>query len=176
MSQTTVTTNTGLVIHEIPTFSSRAEWEHLLAFGFAPGEYMFRCYGCKECFNGVDKRCSYCFECAKVRHAEYKVEIENFDPLVEIQKVARIVGNTRENQKDVLASALEELGELSVEVRIAHGTKPGPAGVDGIVGEAIDLILCGYDMIHTELGELNPDVIYPIMKKKLAKWQRKYSK
>lgn len=170
-----VTTNTGLVIHEIPKLE-KSEWEHLVPFGFAPGEYMFCCTGCKMRWVGVDKRASYCFECAKVRHAAYRVEIENFDPLVEIQKVARIVGNTRANQKDVLASALEELGELSVEVRIAHGTKPGPAGADGIVGEAIDLILCGYDMIHTELGELNPDVIYPIMKKKLAKWQRKYSK
>lgn len=175
MSLTSVTTNTGLVIHETPTLE-KSDWEHLVQFGFAPGGYMFRCSGCKECFNGVDKRASYCFECAKKRHAEYRVEIETFDPLVEIQKVARIVGNTREHQKDVLASALEELGELSVEVRIAHGTKPGPAGADGIVGEAIDLILCGYDMIHTELGELDPDVIYPIMKKKLAKWQRKYSK
>jgi hypothetical protein len=176
MSQTTVTTNTGLVIREVQTFTSRAEWEHLLRFGFAPGEYMFRCTGCKDCWNGVDKRAAYCFECATKRHDAYVEEIKAFDPLVEIQKVARIVGNTREHQKDVLASALEELGELSVEVRIAHGTKPGPAGVDGIVGEAIDLILCGYDMIHTELGELDPDVIYPIMKKKLAKWQRKYSK
>lgn len=175
MSLTTVTTNTGLTIHETPTLE-KSDWEHLVPFGFAPGGYMFRCYGCKECWNGVDKRSSYCYSCATKRHAEYRVEIEIFNPLVEIQKVARIVGNTRADQKDVLSSATEELGELAVEVRIAHGNKSGPAGADGIVGEAIDLILCGFDMIHTELGELNPDVIYPIMKRKLAKWQRKYSK
>lgn len=163
------------VFYDIPKLE-RSDWEHLVPFGFAPGEYFFRCRGCKKDWNGVDKRASFCYSCAVERHATYSEEIKAFDPLVEIQKVARIVGNTKADQKDVLASCTEELGELAVEVRIAHGLKSGPAGVDGIVGEAIDMILCGFDMIHTELGELNPDVIYPIMAKKLAKWQRKYSK
>lgn len=95
--------------------------------------------------------------------------------LQRIEEVCKIVGNTRAHQKDILASGTEELGELAVEVRIAHGNKPGVPGKDGIVGEAVDLILVAADMIHSELGSLDNELVHNTIKKKLAKWAYKYA-
>ena len=47
----------------------RAEWEHLLRYGYAPGNYMNTCLRCGEVTHGVDKRARCCRPCAEARHA-----------------------------------------------------------------------------------------------------------
>ena len=39
-------------------------WEHLKAYGYAPGGYMMTCRGCNSTVTGVDKRASRCMPCA----------------------------------------------------------------------------------------------------------------
>jgi hypothetical protein len=48
----------------------------------------------------------------------------------------------------IQTSATSEFGELADEVRIDQGHSYKEAGVDGVVGEAIDTILCLLDLIH----------------------------
>ena len=48
----------------------RSEWEHLMAYGYAPGHYMNTCHVCKQTVQGVDKRAITCRLCAEKRHAE----------------------------------------------------------------------------------------------------------
>lgn len=48
----------------------RAEWEHLMAYGYAPGNYMSRCHRCEQVVPGLDKRAITCLPCAQRRHAE----------------------------------------------------------------------------------------------------------
>jgi hypothetical protein len=40
------------------------QWEHLKAYGYAPGNYMMICRGCNTEVIGVDKRASRCKPCA----------------------------------------------------------------------------------------------------------------
>jgi len=40
------------------------QWEHLKAYGYAPGNYMMTCRGCNTEVIGVDKRASRCKPCA----------------------------------------------------------------------------------------------------------------
>ena len=47
----------------------RAEWEHLLRYGYAPGNYMNTCLRCGEVAHDVDKRALCCRPCAEARHA-----------------------------------------------------------------------------------------------------------
>lgn len=52
--------------------------------------------------------------------------------------------------EDIYMHALSELGELAIEVSIAEGRAAGRlAGIDGVTGEALDLVLCAVDLIHT---------------------------
>lgn len=102
--------------------------------------------------------------------------MSDFNFLKTVEDACKIVGNTKADQRDILASATEELGEVAVEIKIAHGLKKGPGGKDGIVGEAIDLMLCAADVIHSELGSLDNDQVKQIIMNKLAKWQAHYTK
>ena len=45
-------------------------WEHLMRYGYAPGNYMSRCHNCDKIAYHVDKRAITCRPCAEVRHAE----------------------------------------------------------------------------------------------------------
>jgi hypothetical protein len=44
-------------------------FEHLLRYGYAPGNYMNTCQRCGEVAHGVDKRARCCRACAEARHA-----------------------------------------------------------------------------------------------------------
>lgn len=75
-------------------------------------------------------------------------------------------GRTR---SDVLDHARGEMEELGDEVVFANaGDAPGP---DGVVGEAIDVILCMLDLIHIERPDMTEAEITAYAEKKLAKWQ-----
>ena len=47
----------------------RNEWEHLMAYGYAPGHYMNTCHVCKQTVMDVDKRAITCRPCAEAKHA-----------------------------------------------------------------------------------------------------------
>ncbi len=49
---------------------------------------------------------------------------------------------------DVIGHTMEELGELATEVKIADGKSYKDPGVDGIVGEAVDVIVCLLDWAY----------------------------
>lgn len=160
-------------IHELPPMK-REDWIHLVDYGFAAGNYVSRCSGCQRVYTGMDKRAWQCYECAKVTHANYADQIKKFDLFDYTTIAAKICGNTKADQRDILASLVEEVGELAVEIKIDAGLKAKPHSSDGVVGEAIDTIIVSLDIIHSELGELNPETLHPIFKKKLDKWVKKY--
>ncbi|AUR85796.1 hypothetical protein NVP1081O_061 [Vibrio phage 1.081.O._10N.286.52.C2] len=74
---------------------------------------------------------------------------------------------------DVLASATEELGELSTEVRVKYGCSYKTPDVDGILGESVDGILCLIDMIYVDNPEITEADVMQVVRNKLAKWERK---
>ncbi len=70
-----------------------------------------------------------------------------------------------------LGYLLEELGELSTECLIIEGLSMKEAGNDGVVGEAIDVILCALDIIHYEEPHISDEELEEIMIKKCQKWK-----
>ncbi|AGN30084.1 hypothetical protein VPFG_00082 [Vibrio phage nt-1] len=92
----------------------------------------------------------------------------------EVLEVSKRVDNGR-CVRDVLASAVEEQGELATEVRIKYGTSYKTADVDGIIGEAVDGILCLLDLIYVDNPDVTEAEIMQVVRTKLAKWERKES-
>jgi|SRR5271157_419630 len=72
----------------------------------------------------------------------------------------------------VLTSTMSELGELAEEVMISEGNSYKEQGEDGIVGEAIDTILCLLDLLHKNCN-LTEKELDAIAKKKCDKWVHK---
>lgn len=83
----------------------------------------------------------------------------------------------RRSKYEVLASLVEEVGELATEVNISTGYSSKEEGPDGVVGECVDVITCALDLIwvsspNTTEEELEKHIVY-ILKTKLEKWKRK---
>jgi len=76
---------------------------------------------------------------------------------------------------DSLVYAMSELGELSDEIMIVEGKSDREAGVDGVVGEAVDVIVCMLDIIHKADPTVCENDIVNIAKAKIKKWQSKAS-
>lgn len=78
---------------------------------------------------------------------------------------------------EILASLVEEVGELSTEVAIAEGYSKKEKGKDQVIGEAVDVIVCALDMIFVDWKGANPkdleNFIHLIVKTKVAKWKTK---
>lgn len=153
-----------------------AKYLHLRGFGYAPGDYMARCVNCNETNYNCDKRAVTCLACASKMYEEQQNRYANFNLLAIIDATCKIVGNTKDDQPNIMLSMLEEAGETATEVKISHGLKNKPQGVDGIVGEAIDTILCAMDLIHSEIGSLDNHQVKSVFELKLNKWKLKYSK
>jgi hypothetical protein len=49
-------------------------WEHLKAYGYAPGNYMSRCHSCCQVVSGLDKRAMRCRPCAEAVAAPHPTE------------------------------------------------------------------------------------------------------
>jgi NTP pyrophosphatase (non-canonical NTP hydrolase) len=75
----------------------------------------------------------------------------------------------------VLSSTMAELGELAEEVMIERGNSYKGAGVDGIIGEAVDTIVCLLDLIHLANPDMTEQELDEIALKKLNKWVTKVS-
>jgi NTP pyrophosphatase (non-canonical NTP hydrolase) len=72
-----------------------------------------------------------------------------------------------------LAHTMAEVGELAEEIVIANGFSYKQPGEDGIVGEAIDVILCALDIIHKHDPLVTEEDLEKIAIRKLAKWEAK---
>ncbi len=73
----------------------------------------------------------------------------------------------------VTLKAVEELGELSTEVAILEGMSYKKEGDDGVVGEAVDLILCAMDVIYTSNPNITAEEVDMVVKRKSNKWLSK---
>ena len=88
--------------------------------------------------------------------------------------------NDGRSKADVMLCIMEEAGELATEVAIDKKFKKRNPSADGVIGEAIDLIIGAVDMIFQELkdkpGITGPghmeDIMREIAKEKLAKWEQ----
>jgi NTP pyrophosphatase (non-canonical NTP hydrolase) len=73
----------------------------------------------------------------------------------------------------VLGHIVAEVGELSEEVTIESGYSYKKPGEDGVVGEAVDVILAAMDLIHVYRPELTEADIIKIANRKCTKWKSK---
>lgn len=76
----------------------------------------------------------------------------------------------------VFLQAQAEMGELAEEINIHTGLLNKPAGKDGILGEAIDSILCLLDLIHVLDPNIAQGIVNDIAQAKLDKWINHVSK
>ena len=77
------------------------------------------------------------------------------------------------NQTRILAHTVAEVGELAEEVVIANGFSHKEPGADGIIGEAVDVIVCALDMIHQTDPTVTEEDLVKIAVRKLARWEAK---
>lgn len=66
----------------------------------------------------------------------------------------------------------EEVGELATEVSIQEGLLPYKTpGIDGVIGEACDVIISTVDLIYLNNPEVKESDILEIINNKLKKWE-----
>lgn len=73
----------------------------------------------------------------------------------------------------VLSKVGEEFGELSTEVGIVMGDSYKDPGKDGVIGEAIDVIISTLDLIYLEKPMITEEELIAIAIPKLEKWKAK---
>lgn len=76
------------------------------------------------------------------------------------------------NRDATFKSLVEEVGELATEIAIEDGTKKREASPDGVIGEAIDVLVVIIDLLHLELGEnIHGQAFLDRVQSKLNKWE-----
>lgn len=70
----------------------------------------------------------------------------------------------------VLASVQSEVGELAEEIAIDNGHSYKEKGADGVIGEAVDVIVAALDLIAVANPEMKEEEIIAIAKRKCNKW------
>ena len=78
--------------------------------------------------------------------------------------------NNGRTVSDVLTHLVTEVGELAQEVIISNGKSYKEPGVDGVTGEAIDVMLCALDIISLENPGCTEQDLFEHVVKKLNKW------
>lgn len=73
--------------------------------------------------------------------------------------------------KSVMNHLIGEVIELYDEVFDNPDTR---VDSDGILGEAVDVILCAVDIIHMQNPYITEEEIQEVVNRKLAKWQKLY--
>jgi NTP pyrophosphatase (non-canonical NTP hydrolase) len=63
-----------------------------------------------------------------------------------------------------------EMGELAEEVSIAMGDSYKTPGPDGVIGEAVDLLISGLDLIYVHDRNVTEEELLAVAKPKLEKW------
>lgn len=97
-----------------------------------------------------------------------------------IQEVFNVSRAVKPRSKyEVLATLMEEVGELSTEVAIDEGYSLKKSE-EGILGEGADVIICVLDLIWLDSENVTDDKIEEMLmetlKLKLAKWLNKKKK
>lgn len=98
------------------------------------------------------------------------------DTLYQVVRSASDYASTRElrvrkrNLYSVLASLMSEVGELGEEIAIENGHSYKSKGADGVVGEAIDVIITALDMITVANPNLTEQEITEMARRKCDKW------
>jgi hypothetical protein len=111
------------------------QWEHLKAYGYAPGNYMMTCRGCNTEVIGVDKRASRCKPCAIKAAAQPA-------PVQEPAAVARVDDLERGGRVRALAMGLALDAAL-------YTTPPAQRTWVGLTDEERDAI---FELHRTRLG------------------------
>ena len=96
----------------------------------------------------------------------------NEHPICKTIAVCKKIENGR-TISSVMKALEEEVSELRVEVDKALAGEE--QGEDGIVGEAIDCLLCVIDILYQRNPSLSIEHISYLTGLKLAKWQELYS-
>jgi hypothetical protein len=68
--------------------------------------------------------------------------------------------------------AIGEMDELSDEIAIVN--KGDTPGVDGVIGEAVDIVVCLIDLIYKNNPNITTAQLQDIIKNKCDKWLRVY--
>jgi hypothetical protein len=89
----------------------------------------------------------------------------------DILYVAKQIETSR-TLSDIMQHTTTELGELQMEVIIAEGKSYKQPGKDGVIGEAIDLIICAVDLIHKMDPNITEQQLQSIADRKLLKWEQ----
>lgn len=80
------------------------------------------------------------------------------------------------SEVSIFLSLSEEVGELGKEVAIATGLSNKKPDSDGVVGEAIDIILCAIDLIQKHRPEMSQLDVEAYVDIKIQKWIDKADK
>lgn len=93
--------------------------------------------------------------------------------ITEILDVCREIKSDR-SVGTIFVNLEGEMNELYNEIWDSLGDDQTNHGEDGIVGEAVDVILCAVDIIYKDNPLISEVEISRIVAKKLAKWRAKY--
>jgi hypothetical protein len=75
--------------------------------------------------------------------------------------------------RTIYEHGLNEMTE-ELEPEITAVEEGRPEGEDGVVGEAMDVILCKLDMIFEHRPDITRDELLALALRKCQKWERKY--
>jgi hypothetical protein len=62
-------------------------WQHLKAYGYAPGHYMNKCQSCCKVCDDLDKRATCCRPCAEQRHLAKRTIASLTQPETDMDKI-----------------------------------------------------------------------------------------
>jgi NTP pyrophosphatase (non-canonical NTP hydrolase) len=89
----------------------------------------------------------------------------------EILKTGQMIQDNR-SVNEIFLQLSEEVGELATEISVLRGYSKKPQGKDGVVGEAIDVVICAIDILYVLYRTSEEDIDAKI-REKLAKWRAK---
>ena len=88
-----------------------------------------------------------------------------------LSRAADALGDNR-TLNSIAGHAMSELGETAIEINIYQGLHRDQPGPDGVVGEAVDTILCMIDLIYKFDPSITEEELVAIAEMKGAKWIR----
>lgn len=92
--------------------------------------------------------------------------------ITDILNTASSIKNGR-TISQIFTYTIEEIGELATELNIVDGYSDKNPGKDGVVGEAVDAIICLIDLIYTHRPTITEDELAQVCANKLSKWKEK---
>jgi NTP pyrophosphatase (non-canonical NTP hydrolase) len=83
--------------------------------------------------------------------------------------------NNNRSVSQIFTYTIEEIGELATELNIADGYSKKEPGSDGVIGEAVDAIICLVDLIYKHNPTITEADLLKVCAVKLAKWENSAS-